>query len=75
MKHILLCINGALSIVLLTIILSSCGSSNVLVEDNDLVNVKSSARSLDGQAEKYFKAKKYREALELYKGLKKRDGA
>ena len=70
MKHILLCITGALSIVLLTIIFSSCGSSNVLVEDTDLVNVKSSARGLDGQAEKYFKAEKYREALELYKGLK-----
>ena len=70
MKHIFLCITGALSIILLTIIFSSCGSSNLLVEDTVLVNVQSYVRGLDGQAEKYFKAEKYREALELYKGLK-----
>ena len=70
MKHIFLCITGALSIILLTIIFSSCGSSNLLVEDTVLVNVQSYVRGLDGQAEKYFKAEKYREALGLYKGLK-----
>lgn len=70
MKQILLCIVGAVSIAFLTLIFSSCGSSNVLVEDNGKINVKSSARGLDGQAEKYFKAGKYREALELYKQLK-----
>lgn len=70
MKQILLYISAVFSIALLAIILSSCGSNNVLVEDNGNVNFKSSARGLDGQAEKYFKAGKYREALELYKRLK-----
>ena len=70
MKQILLWISGAAGVALLMFSLSSCGSGSALVDDNGKINTSSNARGLDGQAEKYFKAGKYREALELYKQLK-----
>lgn len=70
MKQILLSTIAAASIVLMMLNLSSCGSGSVLVDDNGKLSVTSNPRGLDGQAEKYFKAGKYREALELYKHLK-----
>jgi len=69
MKKILLGFNVLIVCALFSVTISSCGSGSVLIDDNDNVEVRSSARGLDGQAEKYFKAGKYREALELYKQL------
>jgi len=69
MKQILLCINTLVALAFLSLSLSSCGSGSALIEDGQL-NVKSNTRGLDGQAEKYLKAGKYKEALELYKQLK-----
>lgn len=70
MKQLLLGISTVLAIGFLSLTISSCGSSNSLVDDSGNRIVKSNVRGLDGQAEKYFKAGKYKEALELYKQLK-----
>ncbi len=70
MKQLLLGISTVLAIGFLSLTISSCGSSSALVDDSGNRIVKSNVRGLDGQAEKYFKAGKYREALDLYKQLK-----
>ncbi len=70
MKKIFLGFSVILALGLISITISSCGSGSVLVDEDGKLNVTSNARGLDGQAEKYFKAGKYREALELYKQLK-----
>ncbi len=69
MKHILLCVSWVVCIATFSIVFSSCGLRGAFLGGNDNNNVNSSARGLDGQAEKYFKAGKYREALELYKQI------
>jgi len=69
MKKLSLRINIAVVVALLCLFLSSCSSGKRLVGDGN-VTVSENARGLDGQAEKYFKAGKYKEALELYKRLK-----
>lgn len=69
MKKILLGLSVILAFGFMSITISSCGSGSVLLDDDGKINVTSNARGLDGQAEKYFKAGKYREALELYKKL------
>lgn len=70
MKKILLGINIILAIGFLSAALSSCGSNTVIIDDSGRITGSSNTRGLDDQAEKYFKAGKYREALELYKQLK-----
>ena len=70
MKKILLGFSVIFVFGIISTSLSSCGSGSVLIDDDGKINVTTNTRGLDGQAEKYFKAGKYREALELYKQLK-----
>lgn len=68
MKQVLFCISAIGAALLSLFCLSSCGSGSVLMEDGQMIT--SNTRGLDDQAERYFEAGKYKEALELYKQIK-----
>lgn len=70
MKKILLGFSVILAISFTSMTMSSCGSGSALIDDDGKINITSNVRGLDDQAKKYFKAGKYREALDLYKQLK-----